>query len=92
MSTTEMKNDDRFSELKWHRLAEFVIYSDFNRVEFPTSDRHVMRMKERLSDRVTVIAGNVADPQQGSFSVADDRVCCNVAVDVHEMQSAIRVE
>jgi hypothetical protein len=84
MSTTEMKNDDRFSELKWHRLAEFVIYSDFNGVEFATSDRHVMWMKERLSDRVAVIAGVQLSIAQHDEHSSGRAVCDTCETNFHK--------
>jgi hypothetical protein len=45
-----------------------------------------------VSHVLPMLARDVANAQQGSFSVSDYRVRRNVAVDVHEMQSAIGVE
>jgi hypothetical protein len=43
-----------------HRFAEFVIYSDFDCVEFSTSDEYVMGLDVGVSHRVAVFAGDVA--------------------------------
>jgi hypothetical protein len=87
-----MKCHHRFTELERHRFSEFVIYSDFNGVEFAAAHRHVMRSLVRVPHDLAVPAGDVTDAQQRSFRIANNYVRCHVAVDVHEVQSAVRVE
>jgi hypothetical protein len=88
----EMKCHHRFTKLERHRFSEFVIYSDFDAVEFTAANRHVMRSLVRVPHDLTVPAGDVTDAQQRSFRIANNHVRCHVAVNVHEIQSAVRVE
>ena len=87
-----MKCHHRFAKLERHRLAAFVIYIDFDRVEFATSYRHVMRSLVDVSHDFSVSSGDIADAKQGGFCVADDDVRRHVTIDLHEIQPAVRVE
>jgi hypothetical protein len=57
----EMKRDDRFAKSERHRLAEFVIYSDFDRIEFSAFNRYVMRSIVGMSHDIAVLTAYVAD-------------------------------
>jgi hypothetical protein len=73
-------------------VAEFVIYCDFDSVEFATAHRQVMRLVVGVPGDVAVLAGNVPDAGRRRFRFADDRLRRHVAIDVHDIQSSIYVE
>jgi hypothetical protein len=59
----EMKCHHRFTELERHRFSAFVIYSDFDGIEFAAAHRHVMRSLVRLPHDLAVPAGAIAETQ-----------------------------
>jgi hypothetical protein len=90
--STKVQSDHRLSVLERHRLAELLIYSDFDRIELVTSDRYVMLFNVSVTHEFAVFAGDVARPKEWRFRVADYRVRRNVAVSVQEIQAAVFVE
>jgi hypothetical protein len=55
-----MQNDHRLSVLKRHRFSEFVIYSDFYRVEFVAAHRYVVSLSIDEPYEFAVLARDVA--------------------------------
>jgi hypothetical protein len=58
-----MQIDHQLSVLEKHRIAEFVICNNFNRIELATSDWYVMRLPLSVAHEFAVLAGDVARPK-----------------------------
>lgn len=87
-----MKCHHRFNELEQigSQSSLFIAISIVSNIA--TAHQHIMRSLVRVPYDLAVPAGDVADEQQRSSRIADNRVKCHVAVNAHKIQFAVPVD